>query len=155
MIPGGTGLPPVEFPETWLGLWKDATGRVAFIRSLGPRQLLLSFAQGTRLPFYPLADGGLTVNLSGIYSFEPGVGPFVIVKSSHADDAATFVLRFNCPQGDRLRFAEPWDLVSLISMVPSAQARWTEIPWLEPMGPYEKANDDLEMFLALNPGLTG
>jgi hypothetical protein len=149
MEPGRTGSPPVIFPEQWCGLWKDGMGRVMYIRRMRGRQVLVSFAGSLRMPCFPLRSGGATANLSGVYSFEEGVGPVLRIDTAPGEMGVE--IQFSYVRGDRLRFAEPSDLVDLVIAIPFIPDFTAPIEWLLPLTNFSKADGDTEVFLASHP----
>ena len=152
MIPGSTSITPPEFPNAWLGLWKDQLGRVLFLDRIGPRMIEVSGFQGVRLPAFPLIDGGVSVNMPGVYEIHPFSGPFLRVTVGSSDGPAGFGLQFQAPEGNRLRFAEAWDMVNLITMVPMEISCSERLEWLQPLGPFRKANEEWDAFVDAHPG---
>jgi hypothetical protein len=151
MEPGKAGSPPVIFPEQWCGLWKDGTGRVMYIRRMRGRQVLVSFAGGLRMPCYPLRSGGATANLSGVYSFEEGLGP--VLRIDTAPGEVGVEIQFSYVRGDRLRFAEPSDLVALVVAIPFIPDFKAAIEWLLPLSNFSKADQDAPAFVASHPAI--
>jgi hypothetical protein len=149
MEPGRTGTPPVIFPEQWCGLWKDGMGRIMYIRRMRGRQVLVSFASGVRMPCYPLRTGGATTNLSGVYGYEPGVGP--VLRIDTAPGELGVEIQFSYVRGDRLRHAEPTDLVALVIAIPFIPDFKAAIEWLLPLANFSKADEDAPAFLASHP----
>jgi hypothetical protein len=150
MEPGKAGAaPPVIFPEQWCGLWKDGMGRVMYIRRMRGRQVLVSFAGSVRMPCFPLRSGGATANLSGVYAYEEGLGP--VLRIDTAPGEVGVEIQFSYVRGDRLRYAEPSDLVALVIAIPFIPNFQAGIDWLLPLSNYSKADEDAHTFLACHP----
>ena len=115
------------------------------------RQMWVSFAQGVQGPCFPILSGGLTKFLTGLYQYIPGTGPVLRVETGPPGMSDVIEFHFHAPQGDRLRYAEPWDAVGGIMVTPHLVSGGEYVDWLQHVSSFKKADTELEAFLKANP----
>ena len=159
MIPGRATHTPPPFPEEWCGLWKDPAGKVMYIERFQGRHLALSFAMDVQQPFFPLPNTpyGFTQRLPGIYG--PGHDGVPVLRIDVADPimGPHYDIHFIFGEGDRLRTAEPWDMVSGIiarpKLVASGSSEYqdnTAVSWAYPLSNYWKMDEEEMRFRAFH-----
>jgi hypothetical protein len=159
MEPGRASNTPPPFPEDWCGLWKDPLGKVMFIRREQARHLSVSFAAGIQQPFYPITTSpiGITRHLPGIYLIDIYGAPVLQIDIGDPQVGPRYDIHFIFGEGDRLRTAEPWDMVSGIIARPKLALGWhaenadhTELAWAYPLSNYWKADEEEMRFRAFH-----
>lgn len=157
MEPGRASHQPPPFPDHWCGLWKDPYGKLMYIRREHGRQVSVSFTAGLRQPFYPVSfhPNGKTAHIPGLYQIDAYGAPVMQVDIGTEGYGPRIDFHFIFGEGDRLRNAEPWDIVSgviarprlILGMVGEEQAN-AELAWARQLGNCWKADEDEEQFLA-------
>jgi hypothetical protein len=152
MEPGRATNTPPQFPEAWCGLWKDPLGKVMFVeQQAGGRQLFVSFAAGIQQNFYPIPDSpfGTTRRLSGIYQLDMYGAPSLQIDIGDPHYGPRYDIHFVFGEGDRLRTAESWDIVSGIIARPKLAMgshvggeENTTISWAYPLSNYWKTDEE-------------
>jgi hypothetical protein len=137
----------MDFPEAWLGLWKDVDGRVYYLERIKGRVLRVSFANGTTVPFSPLPWGGRTQGMTALFVHEAGNGFHVMVETGPPGIAPRLMLRFLYFEGDRARMADAGDKLFLVVMEPSVVADGDSMPWQEVCRHCQKADEEIRAFL--------
>lgn len=161
MIPGGTTNTQPEFPEEWLGLWKDPSGKVMFVERENGRHLALSFAAGIQQPFFPLIDGpmGMTRKLPGVYGLGENGIPALRINIGDYNMGPHYDVHFIFGEGDRLRTAESWDAVTGVIARPqlveselghSESEDNTALSWAYPLSNYWKMDEEEMRFRAFH-----
>jgi hypothetical protein len=161
MEPGRATNSPPPFPEGWCGLWKDPLGKVMFIRREHDRHLAVSFAAGIDQNFFglPTSPIGITRHLPGVYLIDPYGAPVLQIDIGDPQYGPRYDIHFVFGEGDRLRTAEPWDIVSGIIARPklamgyrAESADNTELAWAYPLSNYWKVEEEEAKFLAARGG---
>lgn len=152
---------PPPFPQGWCGLWKDPLGKIMFIRHEQGRQLSVSFAAGINQNFYPLTTSpiGITRHLPGLYLIDGSGVPALQIDIGDPNYGPRYDIHFVFGEGDRLRTAEPWDIVSGIIARPKLALGFraesddnAELAWAYPLSNYWKADEEEALFLAARAG---
>jgi hypothetical protein len=118
MEPGRASNTPPPFPAGWCGLWKDPLGKVMYIQHAHGRHLLVSFTAGIQESFFPLTTSpiGITRHLPGIYMIDSYGVPVLQIDIGDPQNGTRYDIHFIFGEGDRLRTAESWDMVSGLSI---------------------------------------
>ena len=123
-----------------------------YIEQVQGRHLALSFASSIQHPFFPLPENpaGFTRRLSGIYGPDENGAPVLRIDVGDPVNGPHYDVHFIFGEGDRLRTAEHWDMVSgviarpkLVSVPSGIESQDnTEMAWAYPLSNYWKAEDD-------------
>lgn len=156
MQPGQATYRPPEFPEAWCGLWKDNYGKLMYLKRISGRHLAVSFTAGLHRPFYPLPTVrfGSTHRLPALYQHDPQGLLYLKVEAGEPDFGPAYEVQFIFGEGDRLRPAEPTDLVDGVIARPrlssglSDEVKHTELSWAHPLSNFWKADELEAEFLA-------
>lgn len=159
MEPGRATHTSPPFPVAWCGLWKDPSGRMMYIERLGERQVSVSFTPGIHQLFYPLSIGpyGQTKRLPGVYQLDTYRVPVLQVEIGEPQCPPRYDIQFIFGEGDRLRPAEPWDMVSGVIARPQLALGWRaesddspEMAWAYPLSNYWRAEEEEMRFRAFH-----
>lgn len=159
MEPGRATHTPPPFPVEWCGLWKDPSGKVMFIQRVTDRQLEVTFTAGIQQAFFPLQSGPFhsTRRLPGIYQTDMYGAPILQIAIGEPHTGPRYDIHFIYGEGDRLRTAEPWDMVSGVIARPQLALGWraenednTELAWAYPLSNYWKAEEEEMRFRAFH-----
>jgi hypothetical protein len=159
MEPGRATHTPPPFPDHWCGLWKDPSGRIMYIRRMNGRQLEVSFTAGIQQHFYPLESSPFEVtrHLPGIYLKDHYGAPILQIDIGVPNQSPRYDIHFIFGEGNRLRPAEPWDMVSGVIARPKLalggrpeQEDNTEMSWAYPLSNYWKADEEEMRFRAFH-----
>lgn len=130
-----------------------------FIRREQGRHLAVSFAASIQQNFYPLPRSpiGLTRHLPGVYMIDPYGAPVLQIDIGDPQYGPRYDIHFVFGEGDRLRTAEPWDIVSGIIARPKVAMGWraadedgAELAWAYPLSNYWKADEEEMRFRAFH-----
>jgi hypothetical protein len=159
MEPGRASNTPPPFPAGWCGLWKDPLGKVMYIQHAHGRHLLVSFTAGIQESFFPLTTSpiGITRHLPGIYMIDSYGVPVLQIDIGDPQNGTRYDIHFIFGEGDRLRTAESWDMVSGIIARPKLALGWraenedhAELAWAYPLSNYWKAEEEEMRFKAFH-----
>jgi hypothetical protein len=126
-----------------------------FIQHVSNRQVEVSFTAGILQHFYPLRSGpvGMTRRLPGVYLKDMHGSPVLQIEIGEPFSGPRLDIHFLFGEGDRLRTAEPWDMVGGVIARPrlalglhSESEDSTEVAWIHPLGNYWKAEEDEARF---------
>ena len=142
---------PPEFPDAWCGLWKDNLGKIMYIRRIQGRSLAVSFCASVQAPFNPLPDvpGELSHDLAALYLRDATGVMHLRVEAGAPGMGPWYKVHFIFGEGDRLRPAEPWDMVSGVIARPAIEAGNraeseddTRMSWALPLSNFWKMEED-------------
>jgi hypothetical protein len=159
MEPGRATNTPPPFPEGWCGLWKDPLGKAMFVRRDGAGKIFVSFTAGVQENFFPLTTSpiGITRNLPGVYLIDSYGVPALQIDIGNPQFGPRYDIHFIYGEGDRLRTAEHWDIVSGIIARPKLALGWRteneshpELAWAYPLSNYWKADEEEMRFRAFH-----
>ncbi len=159
MEPGRATNTPPPFQEGWCGLWKDPSGKCMFIRREFTGRLQVSFTSGIQGSFFPLTTSaiGITRHLPGVYIIDGYGVPALQIDIGNLQFGPRYDIHFIYGEGDRLRPAEPWDIVSGIIARPQLALGWhaenqehPELAWAYPLSNYWKADEEEMRFRAFH-----
>lgn len=157
MQPGQASYLPPEFPATWCGLWRDAYGKLMYLKRISGRHLAANFSAALHAPFYPLSTvvAGTTERLPALYQHDPQGYLFLKIEIGEPEIGPTYEVEFIFGEGDRLRPAEATDPVSGVIARPRTreglieQGENPDISWAFPLSNYSKADDAETSYLAV------
>ncbi len=130
-----------------------------FIRRESERNLLVSFTAGIQEAFFPLLTSpiGITRHLPAIYMIDSYGVPVLQIDIGEPHRGPRYDIHFVFGEGDRLRTAEPWDIVSGIIARPQLALGWRaaneehpELAWAYPLSNYWKADEEEMRFRAFH-----
>lgn len=158
MQPGRASNAPPEFPDSWLGLWKDPYGITLYVERMHGRSLVVTLTPGIGQPCYPLEGtrDGNTHQLPAVYKPDYNGVPFLRVELGSQGPNESLDFRFLFGEGDRLRPAEPWDIVSGVMARPKLDIggpavegeESTQLGWVEALGNFWKMDEEKEKYLS-------
>ncbi len=130
-----------------------------FVERIQGRHLALSFASGIQQPFFPLIDGPMntTCRLPGVYGKGDDGVPALRINIGDHDFGSHYDVHFIFGEGDRLRTAEPWDVVSgviarpkLVQVATIESEDNTTLSWAYPLSNYWKMDEKETQFRAFH-----
>jgi hypothetical protein len=128
-----------------------------FIRRVGENQLEVSFTAGIQQDFFPLHSSPyeMTRRLPGIYQIDMYGAPILQIQIGDLHAGPRYDIHFIYGEGDRLRTAEPWDIVSGVIARPKLSLGWrsenedsADFAWAYPLSNYWKTDEEEMRFRA-------
>lgn len=133
-----------------------------YIQRISDRQLQVSFTAGIQQAFFPLQSGpyGATRQLPAVYQKDAYGAPVLQIDMGEPYSSPRYDIHFIYGEGDRLRTAEPWDMVSGIIARPKLALGWQagqaeqednpQLAWAYPLSNYWKAEEEEMRFKAFH-----